>query len=240
MKSALSSRSDNWAVGGAETSAKRGLTYFFIPGSDRQIKSSLKSLKKLDLSSTLGVFWIGSNNYLNLGNDKPEKVLEGVEGQLKGLLDQGLQTVLVGTLPELANLPVDPKNSPVRSPEEFKSLISFHNEGLKNIVSKLQKLYPESRIAIFEAYKINDATDKAPDAFGFRSTQEACYQGDLRGKFYEQEEFCSDPLGVKFWDFVHPNSKMHCYYAVQFLDDLSQSMDLPYEQHEALFSCMSL
>ncbi|MDQ3230253.1 MAG: hypothetical protein M3Q07_00400, partial [Pseudobdellovibrionaceae bacterium] len=62
-----------------------------------------------------------------------------------------------------------------------------------------------------------------PQDYGFTSTTEACYQGDYRGNFYGKADFCADYFGVKFWDYTHPNSRMHCYYAARFLLSLHEA-----------------
>ncbi|NBW83555.1 hypothetical protein EBR21_17550, partial [bacterium] len=67
------------------------------------------------------------------------------------------------------------------------------------------------------------------------------FVGSLRGEFYGNKEFCADPSGYKFWEFTHPNSKMHCYYASQFLLDLSTIKFVPGISFEkAVQSCKKL
>lgn len=65
------------------------------------------------------------------------------------------------------------------------------------------------------------------ETYEFRDVTSRCYYGDLRGNFTGEQKFCEDYQGTRLWDNVHPNTKSHCYYAVQFLDDLGLSFDRP-------------
>jgi phospholipase/lecithinase/hemolysin len=74
-----------------------------------------------------------------------------------------------------------------------------------------------------------------------RSGSTICYRGEILGRSEIEPGFCQDPSGFKFWDGVHPGSKMHCIYAAQFLADLRENHYLKgYEKAEGIARCRSL
>ncbi|SMF74438.1 SGNH/GDSL hydrolase family protein [Pseudobacteriovorax antillogorgiicola] len=240
VKSALNAKSHNFAVGSAETGVKTGIRSWIIPSTEQQIRQAKSRLEKVDVNRSLAVLWVGSFNYRNFNNDRPQKVVDQISEQIQTILELGFRTVMIGTIPSLEQGPGLSHKEP-RPDATMKSLVVKHNGQLRQVVRDFAKENPRLKIGVFEAFALNQATQKKPGYFGFSNTEEPCYDGDPTGSFYgNQKDFCNDPSGYKYWDYLHPNSKMHCYYASQFLLDLSTLHDLDFLFEESLHSCMSL
>jgi hypothetical protein len=48
-------------------------------------------------------------------------------------------------------------------------------------------------------------------------------------------------MGYKFWEYIHPNTRMQCYYATQFLDDISVGGLIDgYSKKHAVARCLAI
>lgn len=246
---------ENFAVGGAKTSDDRVVSRFFIPSLEKQVDAFLKMSTFADTQSSLIAIWIGPNNYMTDGErlqderHRPDmtKVSSYVDGVMKDfenaifrLRASGFSNFIVGTMPELGVNNANPyEPSKVSSATLFAATAS-HNRALGNLVRKLKQI-PSLRVSVFHSGELNQDTIENPQSWGFARLDRPCYVGSLRGKFYEGKEFCNDPGGYKFWEYIHPNTKMHCYYASQFLRDLQQdSLFSGFLFDEAIKRCKSL
>lgn len=245
----------NYAVGGAKTTGFSLLDRFVSTPLDRQIEEHLRELKGLPKESTVVVIWVGSNNYTfetakfqdaqkKLEKEKLRKHAEDsildIRNSISTMKGLGFKNFLLGSIPELGVLIDNPKDPRLATPETLFAATAAHNHALENLLADFQK---QSDIVVgkFSSGEINQQTIENPQKWGFRRLDVPCYVGSLRGEFYGPKEFCADPAGHKFWEFTHPNSKMHCYYASQFLSDLARINIIPtfpFETSTAL--CKSL
>jgi phospholipase/lecithinase/hemolysin len=246
----------NFAVGTAETRNKGSIGEADIPSFLQQIRNNKSELKKMDFASTLLVIWIGPQNYLNNtlkaqdANQNP--VQEAIEKQVKeaisdiqdgieDLMDIGFRQFVVGTMPELGGLNRNPKDPPKASDVTLYAATSAHNIALRSMLKELPKELPEINITIFQAFEIDQKTVESPKNYGFNRLDAPCYVGTLEGRFDGPKAFCTAPSAYKYWEYVHPSSKMQCIYASQFLADISAAGKITgYDQAKALARCMEL
>ena len=88
---------------------------------------------------------------------------------------------------------------------------------------------------------MNKVTYDNPKAYGFSVLNAPCFVGSTKGDFYGVQAFCSDPMGYKFWEYIHPNTRMQCYYATQFLDDIAGGgLINGYSKEHAVARCLSI
>jgi phospholipase/lecithinase/hemolysin len=125
-------------------------------------------------------------------------------------------------MPELGVLVDNPKEPREATATSLFAATAAHNAALAKVITQLQK-QGDIFVGTFHAGELNQATIDDPKTWGFSRLDAPCYEGSLRGEFYGKKEFCAEPSRFKFWEFTHPNSKMHCYYASQFLFDLAKS-----------------
>jgi phospholipase/lecithinase/hemolysin len=247
---------DNFAVGLAETKSGGSLGEADIPSLLQQISGSKSELKKMDFASTLVVIWVGPQNYIRHAvkaqdaNQNP--VTEALEKQVKqavadiqdgieDLKDIGFRQFVIGTMPELGGLNRNPKDPPKASDATLYAVTAAHNTALRAMIKELPKEMPEVNVSIFQAHEINQKTNENPKAYGFQRLDAPCYVGNLLGRFDGVKAFCTDPSGYKYWEYVHPGSKMHCIYASQFLADLSAAGKIAgFDQTKALARCHEL
>ncbi|SMF54457.1 SGNH/GDSL hydrolase family protein [Pseudobacteriovorax antillogorgiicola] len=232
----------SYAVGGAETQETKGYSGFFVSSLHEQIDDYLNDTTQSERKKHLGVIWIGANNYFAKINDDPRQVIEDISKQAQLLLQRGLQTLVIGTMPELAGLPVPPNQSKRRPDREFKKITRSHNTLCRKLVSQLQKTWPRKNIVLWDAYDIYHQATRNPIKFGFRDLDTACYPGDLYGEFKQDDKsFCVDLMGTRHWDYTHPNTMMHCYYATKFLADLGSELSyITFNYNQAKIMCRRL
>ncbi|NRA63825.1 MAG: SGNH/GDSL hydrolase family protein [Pseudobacteriovorax sp.] len=226
----------NKAVAGAETGEKAGFKSYLIPGTDKQIRTTLEDLRdqKIDLSRSIAVLWVGPNNYFYEVRDNVNETIMDIKTQSQELVNSGFRTVIVGSMPNLADLPKDPTILKDKSNRAYMTFTKEHAKAFPRMMEQLISENPGKDIKTFRAFQINQKTIDNPVEFGFTDLTSACYEGGYTGEFHKSPQFCDQPFAVKYWDYLHPNTKMHCYYAAQFLSDLKGS-DFPLA--EALAKC---
>lgn len=227
---------DNYAVGGARTRPSSFPESFAVKSFPEQIVSSESRLKELDPQKTLIAMWIGPNNYLRNGAEyengkgKPEATALGkgvtlsiqeIESGIKSVEKLGFKHFVIGTMPELGGINRNPYDGQAASDATLYEATRLHNEQLHKLIDQLSAENKDLSFVIYHAYEINKSTYENPKAFAFSRLDAPCYVGSLNGNFYGKEEFCADPMGYKFWEYLHPNTRMQCYYAAQFLTDLA-------------------
>ncbi|WP_176736493.1 SGNH/GDSL hydrolase family protein [Oligoflexus tunisiensis] len=247
---------DNFAVGLAETRQTGTMGETDIPSLLQQISNNKSELKKMDFASTLVVVWIGPQNYVRNAvkaqdaNQNPvseildrqvKEAISDIQDGIEDLKDIGFRHFVIGTMPELGGLNRNPKDPPKASDATLYAATAAHNTALRAMLKELTKDMPEVNITIFQAYEINQKTTENPKNYGFNRIDAPCFVGSLQGRFDGAKAFCTDPSGFKYWDYVHPNSKMQCIYASQFLADISAAGKVAgYDQTKALARCMEL
>lgn len=207
----------NYSVGAAETREKPLLNpqRAVIPGLGRQVDAFIKEYKGRNLDKTLIAMWIGSNNYLNEGNDKPEQSVKDIEINLQKLIKAGARSVLVGRVSDLSTV-----QGTSKTPEQLGALGLEHNRLLGLMLNRLRQTNPTVTLIDFASDVATADQTTRTEFYGFRDITSPCYRGDLRGNFEGEERFCDDVQGNRLWDTVHPNSKAQCYYAGRALYDL--------------------
>lgn len=227
----------NYAAGGAKTDDYKLIARFFVPSLQQQVSEFLKDKSKTGLNSTLVVIWIGPNNYVMDGEQlqdpkgNPDRtkldpfvssVIRDIQEAVTRLRTAGYTRFLLGSMPELGVININPVEPiKVGRPTLFAATAS-HNKALAEILHQYKSM-SSIRVDTFHAGELNQATIDHPQHWGFTKLDQPCYVGSLRGKFYGEKAFCNDPSGYKFWEYMHPNTKMHCYYAGQFLQDLQDA-----------------
>ncbi len=247
---------DNYAVGLAETRSGGSMGEAEIPSFLQQISESKSELKKMDFASTLVVIWVGPQNYIKHAvkaqdaNQNPvtevlekqvKSAISDIQDGIEDLKDIGFRQFVIGTMPELGGLNRNPKDPPKASDVTLYAATSAHNSALRAMLKDLPKEMPEVNMTIFQAHEVNQKTNENPKNYGFNRLDAPCYVGNLQGRFDGVKAFCTDPSGYKYWEYVHPSSKMHCIYASQFLADISAAGKIGgYDQAKALARCNEL
>ncbi len=220
---AISCRVFSYAVAGAATRLSMIPLRWIVRPLDAQVDEFLGEQSQIPLEKAIAVMWIGANNYLKADRDRnPDQAYRDIRESAENVLKSSVPKLMIGTLPELAGILNSPESKNRATDEEYRKSTKEHNILMHKLVLELQTNFPNKKIALYDAYKINQAALDDPRAYGFTSLTEACYKGDYRGNFYGEKKFCKDPFGLKFWDYTHSNSRMHCYYAVEFLSTLNQ------------------
>lgn len=220
---ALSCRTDNYAVGGAATRLDEFFLRFILRPLDLQVQEFLSGKGRTISEKTVAVIWIGANNYLKVLDMKPDEVRTDIKAAATELLQGPIQRLLIGSMPELSGILQSPVVSDPVPMENYRQITAVHNRNMHSIIDELQREFPNKSIALYDAYEINQATMDRPQDFGFTSLKDACYKGDYLGEYHGEAKFCEDFFGWKFWDYTHPNSRMHCYYAARFLLSLHEA-----------------
>ncbi|MBC7531947.1 MAG: SGNH/GDSL hydrolase family protein [Oligoflexus sp.] len=247
---------DNYAVGGALTRPSDFPESFVVKSFPEQIESSGSRLRELNPQKTLIAMWIGPNNYLRNGSEyedgkgRPEpKVLgqgvtlsiQEIEMGIKAVQKLGFKQFAIGTMPELGGINRNPKGGLAASDATLYEATRLHNDQLHKLIDRLAADNADLSFVTYHAYEINKATYEDPKAFGFSKLDVPCYVGSLSGRFYGKEEFCSDPMGYKFWEYLHPNTRMQCYYAAQFLADISEGKLIGgYSRQHTIDRCLAI
>ena len=245
----------NFSVGGAKTSGNSLVEHFVVIPLNRQIATHQDELKRMPHESAVVAIWIGANNYtFGVSNyqDKQKRLqadklrtyvdasMQDISRGIEDLKKLGFRFFMLGTLPELGVLSDNPREPREATAASLFAATAAHNAALAKLISQLQK-QEDIVVGTFHAGEVNQATIDEPKKWGFSRLDAPCFVGSLRGQFYGNKEFCADPSGYKFWEFTHPNSKMHCYYASQFLLDLSTIKVVPgFSFEKAVQSCKKL
>ncbi|RZA26612.1 MAG: hypothetical protein EOP10_03075 [Proteobacteria bacterium] len=187
-------------------------------------------------SATLISIWIGPNNYFNSGvkaqkadglpdpvlvNTMVTKVVADIAEGVKKLQDMGFHDFVIGTMPPLGGVRAGTPGHVGVTFETNVLLKDLHNKMVTELVASIKD--DGNRVALFNAYDITVDTNNHYQDYGFTSL-ENCYKGSPNGFFPDKaKSFCSDPLGSKLWDRIHPSTRMHCYYAGQFMKDIQDA-----------------
>lgn len=228
----------------------------WIRSLSEQIDSHLDSLIEMPSPDDLVFIWIGANNYLNDGmlvqnkDGKPNLIeaqklightIDDIEAAILKLNHLGYRKFAVASIPELAGLPVNPSDPDPVTNSTYYYLTRQHNKALQAMIERVQTEHKGIQLARLRAFSINQKTIENPSEYGFSDITNPCYKGSLFGPFKPGKTYCHDSYGVKLWDWVHPNTKMHCFYANQFLKDISLDHLLDdYDESAGLKLCMGL
>ncbi|RZA18258.1 MAG: hypothetical protein EOP10_21355 [Proteobacteria bacterium] len=184
-------------------------------------------------ADTVVSLWAGPNNYFIHGREVQDRdghvdrekadqlVDETINDLRKGIVrlqGLGFKRISLGNMPVLAGLPPDPSNLiKLASFETLEYLSIRHNRGIDSLALAFKDQGMD--IIVFGANEIFNKTVDQPLDYGFDSV-DACYSGNIFGLSPSgTREFCEHPLRQKSWDYPHPNTRMHCIYASQFVAD---------------------
>lgn len=234
VANALNLKIFNYAVGGAETRPSRKFWQRFVSHDlNTQIRTYRKEKHSFDPSKTLYVLWIGHNNYLGAHNNDAQKTVQDIIKAVRILNELGAKKFVIGTITTLG---ISPK-SISKGEERQKYLMDLTNKHNENLLSEVRLNYLD--IKIFNAQNLSLKAHLNYKDFGFDEIERPCYTGDLSGT-YTGRKFCPNSVTTKYWDNLHPNSLMHCHYAVQFLSDLDFLKIPKSEAHDFCISGLKL
>lgn len=159
----------------------------------------------------LYIAWVGANDLLALGAElNPLQVIEArldaLMGMLTGLLDSGVNTLLVPNLPNLGSIP-QVLGTPDAVAATF--LTSVWNTGLEQ---RLTDLGTNNSASIFylDVFSQFNAILSDPAAAGFSNTTEGCRYVENAGPLNLPTEFsCANANSYVFWDQMHPTTAAH-------------------------------
>ncbi len=206
----------NYAVGGAATGqvqipgAPPGTTtnnyitvgypfltpFFANRGIDTQVANFVASPPAFNPSTSLFVFWGGSNDFfINPSAETASAAISNLFGELMQLYGGGGRNFLVPNMPDLSLTPFGRSLSPA---EQFglQQLSLGFNAGLKSALGFLD-LFPDINIFQFDTLSFFNGIISDPAAYGFTNVTEPCFDGST---------VCADPSSYLFWDSVHPTS----------------------------------
>lgn len=247
----------NFAVGGAKTSDESLTSRFFVPSLIQQVDAFSRSERPEPVSTVVAI-WIGPNNYLGRpemiqdekGAPDPKKlttyvasVMKDIRSAVLHLQSFGYKNFLIGTMPELGVVNQNPREPRLATSDALFAATAIHNQNLGTLIAELRsdRSVDATAVNTFHAGEINQKTIENPSDWGFSHLDKPCFEGSVRGQFYGEEKFCDDPSGYKFWEYIHPNTKMHCYYASQFLNNLGDQGIVPnFPFENAIAKCKQL
>jgi phospholipase/lecithinase/hemolysin len=188
-------------------------------------------------SNTIIAVWSGPNNYFAHSKDVENKgkideraardlvdgTVNDIRKSVKKIAELGYKRIIVGNMPSLQGLPADPSHLiNLASDSTMAFLSDRHNTQIEELVRELRA--DGLDVIIFRTQEINDKVIKNMNRYGF-SGFGPCYTGNVIGfdpvKF--KPSFCSEPLRQRSWDHPHPNTRMHCIYASQWVADARQA-----------------
>lgn len=184
-------------------------------------------------TDTIIAVWSGPNNYFahskevesngKINEIAARKLVDGtvsdIQKSVKKIAELGYKRIIVGNMPSLKGLPPDPSGLiNLASDATMTFLSDYHNTKIEALVQELRTAGLD--VIIFRTQEINDKVIKNMTRYGF-SGFGPCYSGNVIGldpvKF--KPTFCSEPLRQRSWDHPHPNTRMHCIYASQWVED---------------------
>jgi phospholipase/lecithinase/hemolysin len=131
-------------------------------------------------------------------------------GMLGGLLDNGVNTLLVPNLPDLGKIPENRNN--VADSSSATEVSMAWNLGLEQGLNELNKT-TSADIFYFDVFGLFNDLLANPASFGFSNTTDECRS--LGGFFGTREQSCSNAGEFVFWDNIHPTTAAHSYLGDQ-------------------------
>jgi phospholipase/lecithinase/hemolysin len=209
----------------------------------KQIEQLKQDAKKISRASTLVSLWIGPDAYLEKADaDTVPKVLKEIREALIMLDSLGFHQIAVGTLPDLSDLPLASSPAvPSLQRNFWKTVATTHNTGLNQLLEQLKKERLDLQAYPFQAYGVQALSREAAESARVVLKQGACFDGDARGMVTGERHFCRQPSSTPYWDASHPSSKLHCFFAAQFLADTAHADHVGgYNRGQAVDHCQQL
>jgi phospholipase/lecithinase/hemolysin len=198
---------NNYAYGGARVDNATGVS----AGMFTQEAAYSSSLVGSSDPDALFIAWFGGNDMRDLvANANPvsaiENTLDNLLGFLGGLIDSGVNNLLVPNLPDLGSIPEFRAGANAASANLVSTTWNF---GLKQ---RLQTLVNTTSADIFFLDVFSTFNDilNNPAASGFTNTTDECRS--VNSSFFgliQTEVSCAGAAGYVFWDEIHPTTAAH-------------------------------
>jgi phospholipase/lecithinase/hemolysin len=218
----------------AFTDVEEGQPLLTIPRTSlsQQIERLMKDSKKMSREGVLIAIWIGPDVYQEDGDEGAiQDVLNEIREGLIALDSFGFHHIAVATLPDLS---LQPK---ALSPQ----ISMTHNAGLSQLLEQLKKEHLDLRAYLYNAHDVPKISQEKAESAGIKLKKEACYNGDALGQTQGERRYCRHPGSTPYWDGMHPSSKLHCFYAAQFLADTEYAEHVGgYNKGQAVDHCQQL
>jgi len=208
-----------------------------------QIEHLTRDTKKMNREPMLVSIWIGPDVYRDKSDRSAIAVILGEIREALITLDSlGFHRIAVGNLPDLSQQPI------VQSPKVSANQRAFwatvapeHNAGLASLLDQLKKERLDLRAYIYQAFEMQKISREKAESIGITLKKEACFSGDALGQVLGERRFCKQVDRTPYWDATHPSSKLHCFYAAQFLADTADAEHVGgYNKGQAVDHCQQL
>jgi phospholipase/lecithinase/hemolysin len=245
----------NYAFGGAGVVPRDNDEESAIHHLHQEVSEYLEDTNDVVDENSLYVIWIGANNYLAMPEDKRTAigvVVDGIEYDMRILIDKGAKHFLIANLPDLGVTPLAyeyEKNS------HMSSLTVEHNVMLQGLLNELHSVYPEVEINLLNVGEMFSEVMQYPERFDINAEtiNESCFDkfpaqdGSLeasssalspavslltsKGGYGSGDEGqTSNPCeGYLFFDMVHPTATAHRHLAERTLT-LFDNLSLEFEK----------
>ncbi|HYX39596.1 MAG TPA: SGNH/GDSL hydrolase family protein [Oligoflexus sp.] len=211
-----------------------------VPQQIEQLKRDTKNMNRAEM---LVVLWIGPDFYRGESDrDAIQEALGELRKALIALDSLGFHRIAVGNLPDPSQQPLalSPK-VPVAQRAFWKGVAAEHNAGLGLLLEELKKTRLDLRAYLYQTYEMQKISQEKAESTGVVLKKEACFNGDARGQVEGIRRFCRQPGSTPYWDATHPSSKLHCFYAAQFLADTADAEHVGgYNKGQAVDHCQQL
>ncbi|WP_141732306.1 SGNH/GDSL hydrolase family protein [Oligoflexus tunisiensis] len=208
-----------------------------------QIEHLKQDTKKSNREVMLVSLWVGPDAYRDKADAEaiPE-VLNQIREALITLDSLGFHRVAVGSLPDLSELPLASSPAvPSLQRAFWKTVATAHNAGLSSLLEQLKKEKLSLRVYPYQANGVQALSREKAESAGVVLKKGACFDGDARGQVVGERRFCRQPGSTPYWDATHPSSKLHCFYAAQFLADTAHAEHVGgYNKGHAVDHCQRL
>jgi thermolabile hemolysin len=229
------------AVGGAASRESGEWTDFFVPSLLKQVESYVQETQPETVRETVAVIQIGGNNYLSNLVPDVQSSMTDIEMAANRLALLPFKAIVLSSMPNLAGLPPNPEKPRFYNDKQLEALSIEHNRSLRDLRARLQSKHSERVFFLFDIDTINRETLSEKERFGLPILDRPCYPGNYLGDVRPGVQICQNVYQHRYWDWVHPNSKVHCFWAIRFLQDLHEHNLIPSMDSELAYAaCISL
>ena len=208
-----SSRSTNFAIGGARTDRTNvgDIGPIQFGGLLDEIDQFTAQAKDLGAGAEdLYLVWEGGNDFLNLLSDpaNPTVVVNAAVTNtvtaVKALIATGAKNIVVAQTPNLGRTP---KSLEAGELQALTAVSNAYNVALATALNQVeQSSQTGTNIILTDLFTPSENIAQNPSAFGFSNVTEA----------FLESETASDPSQFFFWDEVHPTTRGHSILADVF------------------------
>lgn len=170
----------DFAVGGAGAvlSYKENLPYTL----DAEVNDYLYLHNYANKDTSLFIFWIGANNYLNGPTNVDaitSSVVDAIGNDVSSLIERGAVMIMMVNMPDLGQTPAAMQNN---TQILLTQLSNKHNEKLLTKYNELKDKYPNVNIAYFDVNSIFGELMSEPEKFNINNVTQPCYAGGFSFK----------------------------------------------------------